>query len=497
MGEGSPPHPRRILKTGCSGVDVLIPLVLPVLFALHFVPHYIVGVPMHSDSWIFISLAEHAGRMEGFSFPEPFKGREWDYPKGFVALLSVVSSLSKVPLHHLSGLIAGLMFVLAGIANYSIAKRLTNDATVPVLALLFTTLAISNIKMLGLFYLVPFAAGAILFLFMLHALVCERALPSLLFLSAIALTHRSTFLLASLSMFIFILVTAIRGRRLRALALGCVPGGLIVIVLVHLFMSRSSAIEAGTAAAVLFRYDRIEYLSLLEPPFLFFVILGLFFLLMRGTDAKWLPASLFLLLLSLYVVYLVSGSGFLIPYRRLCSFLVLLAPLFAAFGLYGLLEYLKRLAASRGGRIREALKAAWVVAVILLFAHAIRMNLRAHPSPLWVDRQELGLFEQFGRTHPGAHLMTGHLEAFSLPYFDLRPVITSPHHLGGNLNFNQVYFDYVDRNVPALVRFFDERTEYEYIYYPSPFKNPRFEEVMRRGDLAVYRFCREQRGNGN
>lgn len=478
------------------------------LFSVVFLPHYTAKVPLHVDSWLIVSLADRSLKVNSYDFPEPFTNQKWDYPPGLLVIQSVVTRITGIPLHILTILFPALLFLTAGFLNYAIAREMGSRKGVAILAFLFTPLILSNITMLGLYYAVPLALGSVFFLLFALFITKRMYLCTLVVYLALLLVHRSTFLLATLLLFfsfmygllferkaiILIIVSVLLGSTILFVGLYYIIFHTLQLSQLNLILFKSELILLFTRVGIsALEQPYIVYITLMTPLFLFFLGVGYFMFLNKGNPLQIPLAILFALLIFDYFVFLRYGHGYIFLYRRLSFYIFLLTPLFVGFGVYYSAEFIYRLLHKRLHIKRMIVLPLLALAVLALFIYSIKLNVEAHPSPIWVTPEEFQFFQEFGKQHPGSYLLTDHLEAYSLPYFNLKPVMTSPGHLGGSLNFDELYIPYTRRDVSVLATFFNTHTDYDgYVYYAGTFDTPYFKEVFRQGDLVIYQYQKNQ-----
>ena len=181
--------------------NILIVFILIMLFLVHFIPHQN-SMPHHVDSWVTISLADHIIKEKNIDDKNPFSEESYKYPKGSATFLAVIKSITRIDLINISQLLPGFFLVILGTLNYLISKKLFGKEKLALTIMALTALSLSNITMLGPYYVVPFAFGLVLLMSFLASLVYNKILLSTVLLISLILVHTTTTLFA-LTIFLF------------------------------------------------------------------------------------------------------------------------------------------------------------------------------------------------------------------------------------------------------------------------------------------------------
>jgi len=484
---------------------VVVISIAAMLFYVTFEPHY-KAMPQHVDSWITISYTDHLLDTGKLSFTtNPFVPSKVEHVFGAHVYLAAITSITGLDLVTLSQLVPPLIFVILGFLNYALAKRFFKSTLVALLAMAFTLLTLSNITMLGPFYLVNMAFASVLFLTFFYLLILEKLPFAILLMACLPLTHISTTVFAAFVSLVFFLFNR---RHLRNMLYLFAAGS--VVILVVLKTIKSVYLKGYFLKFLLFESGKarpyFSYSQMILAPFLVLVLVGLFLMIESEKSArKYLVPPFLFLVIDLLLVWRYD-AGFLLRYRRIIYYLFLLTPLFVSYGLYGACKEIVALSSRLFNKI-HALKrlrlhipptvscsVLILVSLFFLLPMAFNLNLDTHLSRTWVDKGEHELFTQFGVDHPKAYVLAESLESFALPYYDLRPIQLSPGHSLfwlANREFNVINRAYWARDSKGLAGFFENRRgkfDYKYIYYYKGFKSKEFKKVYSVRNYNIYEY---------
>lgn len=200
-----------------------------------------------------------------------------------------------------------------------------------------------------------------------------------------------------------------------------------------------------------------------------------------------------LLALDLYLFWS-TETGYILPYRRVLFALFLFMPLFVSYGLFKVVDLVSRtfllITPNTLTRIIHYSRILFVPLLLILVPKAISINMNAHPSMIWVGPEEHELFKTFGEQYPGSYVLTDHLEAFSLPYYNLKPIMISPFHVGDSSSFNTLFFPYINRDGDTIASVFAKNTSYNFVYYYDIFHASQFFPVAEYSNLYIYQYNR-------
>ncbi len=486
------------------------------LFLLVCLAHAQEGMPFHADSWLVISIADAILETGDVSFSSPYGdvGAIY-YPRGSHIFTALAALLSGLGLADLSIYLPPLVYAALGLGFYALARRLYQSGSAALCVLAATPFAISNYTLLGPSYLVPVAFGSLLFIVYLTLLLASKyydvrtALPALVVFAALANTHVNTTLLAIAATFLFVFFSLLFDHRLRedAILLGVGTLGFLAAVavawgvfgadrladLVHsyLFLEMEKPYQdyvsvVGLAPALL-SVAAVYYISVQKRRRALNLLLPLFAFLVVESLAYW------------------AAYGVFIRYRRVMYFMVLLTPLLAGYGLWGVLSSLSGTLRNRGYQASvRPLVAVGVTAVVVLglFTHLATYD----DVVLYVTPREDKVLTAFGQSAPDAMVFAHHLASFSLPYYGLTPLQLSPRHAGPKFRYESgLYRIYPDGSLGEFASFYawldrmhgtgtfdwlDRHAESDYyLYLPrNPRSTPDFDVVVDAGGQAVLRY---------
>ncbi|MBI4232475.1 hypothetical protein HY605_04550 [Candidatus Peregrinibacteria bacterium] len=483
-----------------------------ILFLSVFLPTYEVQMPQHVDSWIVISIADRIVKDHYIPRVDPFRGATLEYPKGVYAFVAVIHLITGIDMITLSQLLPAIIFVVMGALNYAIALRLFNKRTVAILSVVFTLLVLTNMTMLGPFYLVPLTFGALLILLMLYFISSGKIFLAILTYFAIPLTHMNSAMFATLILGLFFIVNnPLRYWKYLVLFLVIgITGFLLFLTTKDIILSPEGLLDTLRWGFFVYFKDFfklpierpfINYLWEIKSIFFFFFGSGLFFILLREKKArKILVPSFIFLAINLYLFWNYK-TGYFLFYRRTIFYLFLLSPLFISYGVFAIADVVSSsLLLFTKNRLTLLIRHTHlflVVLLIILIPEAVSINLNAHPSHTWVSKEEHLFFKDFGKQHPNSYILTDHLEAYALPYYDLKPIMTSPMHQGGNFNFDQFFYPYLLGNGEVIASFFVKNDLYNYVYYPREMQLQNFTAVASQYGLWIYQYQREKNDHNN
>lgn len=477
-----------------------------ILFLSVFLPSYEVQMPQHVDSWIVISIADEIVKDRYIPRVDPFRGAPLEYPKGVYTFVAVIHLITGIDMIALSQLLPAMIFTIMGALNYCIALRLFNKRIVAILSVVFTLFVLTNMTMLGPFYLVPLTFGALFILLMLYFISSGRVLLGILTYFALPLTHMNSAMFATLILGLFFLVNnPLRYWKylLLFLVIG-VTGFLLFLTTKEIVLSPEGFLDTLRWGFFIYFKDFfklpiekpfINYLWEIKTMFFFFFGSGLFFILLHEKKARkiLLPSFIFLTI-NMYLFWNYK-FGYFLFYRRTIFYLFLLSPLFISYGVFAITTMVSRtlllFAKNRLTLLIHNANIFLVLLLLVLIPEAISINMNAHPSHTWVTTEEGLFFKDFGKQHPNAYLLTDHLEAYALPYYNLRPMMTSPMHQGGNLNFDQFFYPYMIGNGEVLASFFAKNDLFNYVYYPREMQLQHFTPIASQYGLWIYQYQRE------
>ena len=334
---------------------ILVFIILLFTAALVYAPHFSYPLPYHIDEWHHISEGIRLGnygeyfRIFRLESANRFSGLEI----GFHFFLFLLSNL--VDLVSIYQFLPAFWAALGGLTIFLISYHKTKKYWLAILAMIFFAAIKSNVNISGLWFFTPLSFSLplimaylylwseglarqnktylllclviILLLIPTHSISVLFAAPLLLIVAA----FNSKYLLRQWKFFSLFIIVPIIGFLFYKYALG--------LDWLTVFKSRFYFFEYGWGIVELKNsltesYPLIAYLL---------ACLGLGFIILTHQTKKfilWLvwPLSV----LTLIIIYRLTGISLLSPYQRNIYYLTLSLPLLSAFGLFYLLVYLNR-----------------------------------------------------------------------------------------------------------------------------------------------------------
>lgn len=493
-----------------------VSLACALLFLLVFHAHYANPMPFHADSWLLISIADEIIDSGEVTFQSPFgDGGLLIYPRGSHLYTAVFGTVCGLRLADVSILLPPLLYVGLGGLFYALGRRLYESREAALCVLAATPFAVSNYTLLGPSYLVPVAFGSLLMVTYFYFLIAAKyqdirfAGVALLVFIVLANTHVNSTLLAIAATFLFVFFSLLFDHRVRedivllGVGVACVLGAAGIAVSAfgvdrvfgflstYLFLEKEKpyqdyvalvglvpALLAAAAVYYISFHGKRRALTLLVPVFAFLV---------AESIAYWL------------------ASGVFIRYRRVVYFMLLLTPLIAGYGLWGVLSSLSGFLREQG--YERTAKAAVIIGVTVVVALGASTHLATYDNvELYVSPADDKVLATFGAASPDSFLFAHHLTSFSLPYYDLMPLQLSPRHAGPKFRYESgLYRIYPDGDLGEFASFFlwldgmhgsgtfdwlDRHPESGYyLYLPRhPRSTPDFDVVVDAGEKAVLRY---------
>ncbi|MCF7861681.1 hypothetical protein K9M79_05525 [Candidatus Woesearchaeota archaeon] len=475
-------------------------IAIGILFYSQFVPHYEVSIPLHVDSWITISVADSFSDNHRIMETEPFSNLEYNYPPGSYVFLSVLSDVTGINLADLSELLPGFFLVIIGCMLYLIFRHFYEKPVYSLLPTFFSLMILSNITILGPYYLVPISFGIIIYLSLLYFSLKDNIIMQIISFVMLVMFHRSTALLGAITLFISFTLGVFESRKIIPYLKKLIIIGLISLAGFFLYVA-SIGDSFFSQLWLKFNFFFNNYLiQSIERPFInyvstlgvpVFIVIGLgMFAFINKPKWKLVLFTFFILVLSLFSFWN-WGFSIFIPYRRLVIYLFLFSPLFFSAGLVVIYEYISSLVSEilpDNSNTKYVIPTLYIISLLIFVPFFYGMNYNSHASRHWVDQGEMVLFEEFGKKYPGESLVADHLESFAFPYFNITPVILSEYHPGDHKLFSQYYSAYVNRDLERLRNLFIENTDIKYIYFPGPVESQYLTEELRTGEKVIYRF---------
>lgn len=472
---------NRLLK------NFLAVMLLATIFLTCFYGHYN-QMPQHVDSWQVISKADYILKQKELTFIEPFTGLVLYYPPGAHLHLSVISSIAGIDMIFLAQILPAIFFVMLGLLLYTLSKSLFKNELAAISVMAFTPLALSNITMLGPFYLVPLTWGMLLSLLFFYFIIKENWFFSFITFVALANIHNSSVVFSLLGAGLYFLFNKRYWNKIKYLFLF----GITALVLFSFTVGYELfySIIKG-----LFIFQKAEpYISIyLTMPALFLVSLALGFYLILSKEKK---AATFLIplftFLAINAFIYWRWQGFFLVYRRLFTFTFMMTSFFVGYTVYYLSNKLEDL--TRFSNIFQFIKKyhlALILFLIILVPQAVSLNIKSYGISIqYVSQAESQLFQKFGEIHPQEYLVAGHLESFALPYYNIKPVVLSPAHGVNTTYFPETMPCFITQDIRCFENFFNE-TNFEYLYTSTLVNSSFFEEDVKYGDRVIYKYKRK------
>ncbi|MGM5482290.1 MAG: hypothetical protein ACQESF_02400 [Nanobdellota archaeon] len=456
-------------------------IILLTLFLINFIPHY-GKTPLHIDSWIQFSWAKDTLR-NGFNFTEPFSGHSSSYPP-LVRLILAGFLSTGLDLATLTPIISGLLLAGLGASLFLLSKELFNEEAALVI-MAFTPLALSNITVLGPFFVVPLTFGMIFSVLLFYFALRENALMTLLFYVVVVLTHRSSSVFAGIGLAIIMALKLYEKKYKLFLKMTSAPlAGLVVFGFLKSFESIKGMvghylINVKQPPYISFN---LMYTSFTLPFYYMFLVLfaiGLYLIIYREKKSSWFLISLFAFLAINAFLY-EHFQGFLLVYRRLFGFLFLLIPIFVGYAVYFFYE-----------KINSYLKSnpvfVMVIVLLLVLPWAVQLNSTTFKYPYeYINQDEHALFKEFGKNHSGQYLVASNLQYYALPFYNIEPVQGNVVAMGSKLHFDDLFPCYTKREVGCFEDFFEKNAEYKYLTTKFPLNSSSFSEYMQKGKAKIY-----------
>jgi len=464
---------------------ILVIAILLVVFFTNFLGHYN-QMPMHVDSWQLISKADYFIKQQNIMPDEPFSHTESNYPEGSSLFLAVLASISNwyivsAGFISISQFLPAILNVILALLLYLLSKTLFKNEMVALAVMAFTPLAISNITMLGIFYLAPVAFGMVLSYLFFSFLVRKELLSAFLIFVSILVTHNSSLAFASVAFFLYFIFNKENWKKLKYL-LTVFGIGFFMFILMNGFEYTIKLIPS------LFLFEKIQphfsiYLTL---PIIFLVFLsaGIYLILVceKRVSKFLIPLFAFLAVNAFAYWYF---QGILLVYRRLYVFLYSMLPFFIGYSVWFISFRIESLL----GNLKKYYPVL-IIIFVLLIPQAVMLNIRVYErSYQYVTSTEHELFKEFGEEYPENYLVADHLESFALPYYNIKPVVLSPMHGANTTYYAETFECFANRNITCFEEFFNT-TSFEYLYTSTYVNSTHFEPFLKHEDKIIYKFVK-------
>jgi hypothetical protein len=444
-------------------------------------------MPMHVDTWQMISKADYYIKEQRIMSDEPFSHLKYIYPEGATVFLVVLKSLTNVDLLAIEQFLPALLNVELALLFYLLARTLFKNELLALTVMAFTLLAISNITILGIFYLAPVAFGMLLSYLFFTFIVRRKWFFAILTFVAIPLTHSSSAIFAFVTLFLYFLFDKEMRKKIKYLAVFVVIGFIEFLIAIGPSYSMRLLLD-------LFLFEKSQpYISVyLTLPVAFIVLMGsgLYFILAHEKKASKFIIPIFsFLVINAFSYWWFKGT--LLAYRRLFVFLYSMLPFFVGYSVWFISSEIERLP-----KIKKKLyfaKKYHVVLIILLtilVPQTVILNLKVKETSIqWVTKEEHEMFKVFGQNYPDNYLVADHLGSFAFPYYNIKPVVLSPGHAVNSTYFDQTAPCFFGQDIKCFESFFN-RTNFEYLYVSFPINSTQFEPFLTYKNNIIYKFKR-------
>jgi len=459
-----------------------IVLILVALFLTSFLPQHNL-LPRHVDAWQVVTKADAVIDNRAVSVLEPFSETVSFYPPGAHLHLAILQSISNINLLFISNILPALFMVILGLLLYALSKLLFKNELVSITIMAFTPLSLSNITMLGPYYLVPLAWGMIISLLAFYFLIKKSWLLFFISFIALSLTHNSSMVFALIGIALFFIFNKSYWRLVKYLLI-------LILAAIIIFIAISGSFSYLLSISLsFFAFDKaspfINFQAMFPPIFLLFLALGFYFILVNEREASRFLIPLFAFLAINAFLYW-NWMGFFLVYRRLFTFLFLMSVFFVGYGVFCISSN-ERIIGRGIVKLRKS-SIILILAIIILLPIAIKANLQAHISDVTlVNNNENILFRDFGNLNPNTSVATDHLQAFALPYYNLRPVQLSPAHGTDILYYEELHLCYESLNTTCFENFFKNHNV-TYLYIRIPINSTYFKPYFKYNQSVIYRF---------
>lgn len=462
---------------------VLVMLILSSLFLVNYLPQATLQ-PQHVDAWQVVTKADAVIDNRAISVIEPFSETISFYPPGAHLHSAIISSVSGLDILFLSSFLPAILFVILSLLIYAFSRLLFKNELVAITIMAFTHLSLSNITMLGPYYLVPLAWGMILSLLAFYFLIRKSWLLFFISFITLSLTHNSSMVFALIGIILFFIFNKAYWHSIKYLLI-------LILAAIVIFVAISGSFSYLLSIILsFFSFDKaspfINFQALYPPAFLLFLALGFYFIIVNEKEASKFLIPLFAFLAINAFLYW-NWKGFFLVYRRLFTFLFLMSVFFVGYGVFCISNNIERIIGRGIVMIRKS-NIIPILAIIILVPFAIKANLEAHSTDITlVTNDENILFRDFGNRNPNASIATDHLQAFSLPYYNLRPVQLSPAHGTDILHYEELHLCYENRNITCFENFFQAHNV-TYLYIRIPISSDYFKPYFKYNESVIYRF---------
>lgn len=444
--------------------------VVIVLFLLNFLTR-VNQMPQHLDEWEHIVVAKltmETGFLQGH---EPYRS-EWIYPPGIYTVLSSLSLLSGLSLITIQKFLPSIFYIILGLMFYILSLKLFKRDEVAIAVMAFSTLILSNITIMGIYYLVPLAMGSFLTLLLLYFLVQDNWLMSLFILLAIAITHASTIVLAFVATFFYLVFS----RKWRLIFMGLV--GFMLVLGLMKFKNIYLSPSIDLLKYIFFRPAVKPFVIIANNlPWFFLVLLalGIFFIMLKERKASYALVPLFVFMIVDFFMYW-KYRGFVFVYRRLIYFIFLFIPFFVGYAVHHIADTPNRLFDSKW---LKQFPIFLIIFLLILVPFAWKLNQESHVSEIYIMNDEHPLFTKFGEAFPNEKIITRFMMGWAMPYYDLEEVHLPPGHPVINSCF-------ANKDSQCFADFMQQK-DIKYVYAGFDLDGELFKPVAKYKGLIIYK----------
>ena len=442
-------------------------------------------MPQHVDSWQVVTKADFVIKEKEISLREPFAGSTVSYPPGSHLSYAVISLITGIDMIKLAEILPVIFYIILALLIYALSNILLKNDLASLCIMAFTPLAFTNITILGPFYLVPVTWGILISLMFFYFLTSGNWFFSFIIFGVVTATHISSTAFSMLGAALFFIFNRKYWSKISYLFLFIIVG-----IIIFSLISSYSALFSLITQFFTFQKSRpyIFFYFLFPSVLLIMLGIGYYLILIREKKAaKFLIPLFTALALNAFLYW--RWQGFFLVYRRLFTFTFMMTAFFVGYAVYAIAEAINSVTKNR--EIRP-LHLPLIVLLIALVPMAIETNLSMRSKSIaYVDNAEHILLTEFGKEYPNTYLATNHLQAFALPYYNLKPIQLSPMHGINVMYFNQLSpcFRYMH---PECFGDFFYSYNYSYLYPRMRLNVTYLDEFFEREGKVIYEFNREE-----
>ncbi len=444
-------------------------LVFIVLLNLH--GHLETGMPLHIDSWMMTVEADDILKQHAIHSDEPFSGQPQSGPIGNSVFQTVLSSITGAKIISFAIFLPAILNAIMALLFYTLSKFLFKNKIAALSIMAFQPLVLSQITMLGPFYLVNLSFAMVLTLLYFYFFMRAKLWEAGLCFAAIAVIHTSTMVFVLLTTALFFVFNRKAWKMLPFMA-----GVGVIAVLAFITIHGSDTLMSIASEVGMFdkAWPYFQYMNLLGFGFAILLAIGFYLIFVYEKKATSLLVPIFGFMAVDMFLYWV-WRGFLLVYRRLITYIFLLTPFFVGYAVYRLTKKYNQ-------------RVILFLALIILMPFAAVQNIRARePYVVYLTKEESELFTEFGKAMPGAYLLTDHLQSYALPYYNLKPISLSPAHGANTTYYSQVGGCYLAGDLDCIGKFFNS-TGFELLYTNTILHSTFMQPFYEFDNKTIYKF---------